>query len=183
MRNEDRAREARRLIGAIYEQYKNVFFRYAIGITHNQEMAEDAIHSAFVSILKHHERLLALPDRERLKWCVVIVKNKAIDQVRMQNRAQGIPIEQMEREIAAVDTSMDMDDFVARRELYQSIFRHLDELDPESRQILEMKYCLQMHYREIADQLGVTEKYVDNHIMLAKRKLRQWMKDEVGIDE
>lgn len=174
------AEKARKITSAVYESHKSLFFQCAVRITQKRELAEDAVHEAFVSILEHPEKLLAMTEHELLKWCMVIVKHKAIDQLRAHSRLCNVSEEQLTDKTSALDN---MDNLVVRRELYATVCRYLDALDAESRLILDMKYGLQMSYKEIAAQLHVPEKYVDNHIMLAKRKLRKWMEQEVCTDE
>lgn len=174
------AEKARRIASAVYESHKRLFFQCAVRITQNRELAEDAVHEAFVSILEHPEKLQTMSEHEILKWCMVIVKHKAIDQLRARSRLCHVPEEQLTNVAATTDS---LDDIVVNQELSASVRSYLNALDAESRLILEMKYGLHMRYSEIAAQLHVSEKYVDNHMMLAKRKLRKWLEQEVHTDE
>lgn len=42
----------------IYEEHRHALLLYAVKLTKNQEMAEDAVHNAFISIIKEKEKYL-----------------------------------------------------------------------------------------------------------------------------
>lgn len=46
-----------------------------------------------------------------------------------------------------------------------------------------MKYILNMSYKEIGEELGMTPKHVDTRIMRAKEKVRKLIKKDVNYIE
>ncbi len=64
----------------IYEEHRHALLKYALKITrHNQAMAEDAVHNAFISIIKDKEKYFHLDSRDFRFSSVIIVKNKCIE--------------------------------------------------------------------------------------------------------
>ena len=48
----------------LYEEHKYALLNYAMTILRNQDMAEDAVHNAFISIIKKKEKYLNLDCRD-----------------------------------------------------------------------------------------------------------------------
>ena len=156
----------------IYEQYKPIMLRYAQKLTHgNVFMAEDAVHNAFLAIIKHKEKYFSISCRELRNSIVIITKNKCIDLLRQHNMIVDEPIEEMENILQTDDDPVE--DEVILKEEYETIKKHVAALDETSRLILEMRYVLELSYREIGEHLGISPKHVDTKLMRAKEKVRK----------
>lgn len=168
---------ARVKLSELYENHKYFFLSVALKYTNgNKETAEDVIHSAFISLMEHQEKIEKLDSRELRNYCVIIVKNKCIDILRKEKRISDTPVDEY------YDLQSDeppIESKVIRTEEYAMIKRMLSMLDDESRNILEMKYVMQMSYKEIAQETGLTAKHVDTKIMRAKAKIRKKLEKEV----
>jgi len=167
MDNED----DRHSLTKIYEEYKNIMLMCALRITKNHETAEDAVHNAFISIIKHKEKLFRLSKKELRTQVVIITKNKCIDLLRKNNTFIDESIEDMEYSLETDD--MPVEDQIILIDEYKAIRRHIASLDEVSRLVLEMKYILGMSYKEIGEELGMTAKHVDTRIMRSKAKVRK----------
>jgi len=155
----------------IYETHKYAMLRYALSITKNQEMAEDAIHNAFLAIIKNKEKFFQLSCRDLRIQIVIIVKNKCIDLIRQQNKNTHEHLDDLEYELAT--DAVPVEDQIVMNEDYETMRKHVALLDETSRLVLEMKYILGMTYKEIGEELGMTAKHVDTKILRAKEKVRK----------
>jgi len=165
----------------VYEEYKEIMIRCALRITNNKEIAEDAVHNAVLSIIKHKDKLLKLSKQELYTQVVIITKNKCIDLLRKQNYFTDDPIEEIESKFKTDDNPVE--EAVINTEMYKSIRNLVASLDETNRVILEMKYLLGMTYKEIGEEMGITAKHVDIKIMRAKEKVRKLMKAGGATDE
>lgn len=170
--------EERRQMTDIYNEYKYILLRYALKITGNQDMAEDAVHNTFMAVINHKEKYLALPCRDFRRVAVVIVRNKCIDLLRAEGKYTDLPYEDLENMVEPTETSVE--ETVIVNDYYAGIRKHLDSLDLMSRQILDMKYVLGMSYKEIGEELGITAKHVDTRIMRAKAKVRKSLQSDLN---
>jgi RNA polymerase sigma-70 factor (ECF subfamily) len=90
---------------------------------------------------------------------------------RKQNAFADTPIDEMDdRFVSEVEP---MEESLIKLEEYETIKKHISTLDEKSRSVLEMKYLLDMSYKEIGEALGMTPKHVDTTIMRAKAKVRK----------
>jgi len=69
----------------IYEIYKPLMLRYALKITQNEALAEDAVHDAFIALIKHKEKYFSNSCTDLRVSIVIITKNKSIDLLRKAN--------------------------------------------------------------------------------------------------
>ena len=163
--------EEQRKMTEIYEAHKPLMLRYALSITKNNEIAEDAVHNTFLAIIKNKEKYFSLSGRDLRVSIVIITKNKCIDILRQRNIFVDEQLYEMEDILKTDDVPIE--EKVIQSEEYESIKKHVAALDEMSRLVLEMKYLLGMTYKEIGEQLGITPKHVDTRIMRAKEKVRR----------
>ena len=95
--------------------------------------------------------------------------------MKKETHFSGTPIDEMEGFLPSDDEPPDMQ--VIRRAEYEQITKYIAKLDDRARQMLEMKYILQMSYKEIGDEFAMTPKHVETTVYRAKRKVRKLMMD------
>ena len=157
-------------ISELYDENKLVLLSLAKNMLNNRELAEDAVHSAFLSIIESKKKYFELDSRNFRYLAVLIVKNKCIDILREQNKYSGTPLDEMEFCIEAGGKSVE--EQVMFESEYEAVRGHLKAIDVISKQVLVMKYYYGMSYKEIGAELGLTQKQIDNRIMKAKTKVR-----------
>lgn len=165
----------------LYNEHKYVLLRYALKITGNQSMAEDAMHNAFISIIEKKEKYLNLDCMDFRCSAVIIVRNKCIDILRKQKPYFNKSIEELE--IFLESNEVPVDEQVIFESEYELVRKYLNSIDEISKQVLVMKYLLNMSYKEIGEELGVTPKHVDTRIVRAKAKVRKLMEKDVNYNE
>lgn len=162
----------------IYEGHKHALLLYALKVTgNNQAMAEDAVHNAFISIIKEKEKYLSLDCRDFRRSSVIIVRNKCIDLLRKEKPYANINMDDLEIFLESNDKTVEEQVIVSSE--YAAIRKHMESIDEISRQILIMKYVLGMSYKEIGERLTMTPKHVDTRISRAKAKVRKLVEKEL----
>lgn len=163
----------------VYEEHKHALMLYALKVTgYNQAMAEDAVHNAFISIIKEKDKYLYLDSKNFRYVSVTIVRNKCIDLLRKEKRYADIPIEELEIYLDTEEKSIE-DQAVISSE-YELIRKHLSRIDEISRQVLIMKYALDMSYKEISERLNIPSDNIGVRIHRAKEKVRKLIEIEDG---
>lgn len=173
--------QERKKMTDIYEEHKYALFNYAMTIIRNQDMAEDAVHNAFISIIQKKEKYLNLDCMDFRRSAVIIVRNKCIDILRKQKPFANKSIEELE--IFLESEEVPVDEQVIFESEYELIRKYMNSIDEISKQVLLMKYILNMSYKEIGEELGMTPKHVDTRIMRAKEKVRKLIEKGVKYNE
>lgn len=164
--DEDRAR-----MTEIYKEHELYMLRYATMLLKDSYAAEDAVHNAFLSIIKNKEKYFPLSCRELRALSVIIVKSKCIDYLRHRNNIIFEQLGDMEPFIESNDVPVE--EQVILDDEYALLLEHMKMLNEVSKTVLEMKYILGMTYKEIAREFDTTPKHIDTIIQRAKAKLRK----------
>lgn len=173
--------QERKKMTDLYKEHKYVLLRYAMKITCNQSMAEDAVHNAFISIIEKKEKYLKLDCMDFRRSAVIIVRNKCIDILRKQKPFANKSIEELE--IFLESDEVPVDEQILFLSEYELIRKYMNSIDEISRQVLIMKYVQSMSYKEIGEELGMTPKHVDTRVMRAKEKVRKLMEKGEKCEE
>lgn len=70
--------EQRALVERIFHEHHIHFRRISLNIVKTEEIAEDAVSTAFIKIMDNIEKISDLPSPQMTAFCVTIVKNTSI---------------------------------------------------------------------------------------------------------
>ncbi|MCR5817332.1 MAG: sigma-70 family RNA polymerase sigma factor [Ruminococcus sp.] len=141
----------------------------AYSILQDKADAEDALSEAFLRLAKCFDRVKNLPENKLRAYFAIIVKNAALDILRKSSKEQQLPFDDEVqydiRELPDADES-----------LLSECIQRLSEND---REILYMRYELELSHSEIAAALGISEEASRQRVRYAKSKLRtEFLKGE-----
>ena len=156
-------------IAQIYEELRLICFHVAWAVTKSHAMAEDAVHNAFLAVIKHREDIFALPYPKRKSRIIIITKNKAIDLLRTQSKID--PIDDAE-EIA---DDLSLCGIIEGQDEYEHLISCISRLPALYQCAFELRYVHDMSNMEIAKILGITNKAVSTRIARAKAILRKML--------
>ena len=142
----------------------------ALRILHDDEASKDVVADAFELVW----RRLQDSDVDKLSsYLLTAVKNVCLDYIRKSN----IRNRYVQASVQAVGKlSFNPEEVDLHEEKIQTIMRSLDELTPRTQQIVTMCYVQRKKYREVAEELGISESAVKKHIMQALSYMRQKFK-------
>ena len=151
------------------DNYSKAYY-LALRILHDDEASKDVVADAFELVW----RRLQDSDVDKLSsYLLTAVKNVCLDYIRKQN----IRNRYVQASVQAVGKlSFNPEEVDLHEEKIQTIMRSLDELTPRTQQIVTMCYVQRKKYREVAEELGISESAVKKHIMQALSYMRQKFK-------
>lgn len=150
----------------IYQEYRGLMYHVANNILHDGQDAEDAVHNAFLRIIKYFSRLRRAPTRDLAPQLVVITKNEAISVLR--KRKDAVPLE-------------DWDGFAETSEniaSYHALVESFTRLPQTYRAVMEMKLLSGYSDGEIAARLGLSKAAVSTRINRGRQLLRDIVERE-----
>jgi len=150
----------------IYQKYRGLMYHVADNILHNRQDAEDAVHNAFLRIIKHFSKFRNTPSKDHAPQIVVIVKNEAISILR--KKQNSIPLEDWEGFAETSEAAAD----------YHALVDSFTRLPQTYRAAMEMKLLLGYSDGEIADKLGLSKTAVSTRISRGRRLLRDIVERE-----
>ncbi|MBR1448881.1 MAG: sigma-70 family RNA polymerase sigma factor [Prevotella sp.] len=145
-------------------------YQFANRMVNDPEACRDIVSEAFAQA---YPKMDAMEDSRRLAFLYTLVRNKCVDHVRHEV-AQQKYASLMERayaedpdELSAIISEQD--------ELLKQAGEVMQEMTPKTRLILERCYLQRKKYREVAEELGISNSAVRKHIVAALKKLRERM--------
>lgn len=150
----------------IYKQYRNLMYHVAFKILKNHYDAEDAVHQAFVAVIRNLNTIDAIDCSQTRSLVVLITERKAIDILRINHHYQ---ILQLNEEILGLEMPLPGDHGLADA---------LAKLPANYREVLLLRFDNGLSTKELSNLLGMTQSGVRKLIGRAKEALRCILKEE-----
>jgi RNA polymerase sigma-70 factor (ECF subfamily) len=126
----------------LYQQFRRELFRVAWTVLRRADLAEDAVHAAFVKLVK-----LESPPADSKLYVFRSVRNAAIDLARTRSRRREQPL------LAEWDAANDGSG-CADSDLLQCVADALERLDNSGREVIELRLHAALTFKEISQLLG-----------------------------
>lgn len=152
----------------VFNQYHEKLYFYIIGKTQSAYIAEEVTQLTFIKLWQCRNTLNdQLPVSIQL---FRIAKTTLIDLLRKQSNNNRLVKESNQHaKILAVN---EVDGKIEEKELKQRVYHAINGLPPARRKVFEMHRFQGMSYKEIAEELSLSVKTVENHIAHALKQLR-----------
>ncbi len=131
-------------------------------------IAEEIVQDVFLKIWEKSENLAQIQSIKSYLYKSVI--NASINYI---NRQKSLALHH--EKIVKDFTVEDLDDLDAENELIVTLYAEIEKLPQKCKQIFKMNRFDRLKYREIAQQLEISERTVENHIAHALKVLKRAM--------
>lgn len=164
-------------IAVLYDRYAPMLLGLARKVVQDRDDAEEVVQEAFV----HAWSRARTYDGERSSvatWLVLITRSRAIDRVRsrsvMERTHAGA-----RSDLTGLDASADGSAHVLHEERRLRVQAELAKIPEEQRRVLELAFYRGFTQREIAEATGIPLGTVKTRTLLAMKKLRTALRDEI----
>ena len=156
-------------LGELYARYIHLVYGVSLKYLGSREDAQDAVMHIF-------EKLLVEIPKHRIEnfrsWLYVLTKNHCFMELRSEKSA-GRRLEEMKKDPSFMESGeewhpIDTED----ASLEDALKACIEKLKTEQKRCIEMFYYEKLCYREIAGQLGISEKKVKSFLQNGKRNLK-----------
>lgn len=152
----------------LFREFYNPLCNYAYTILKDRSLSEDTVQEVFAKMWDKREQL----DIDSIKsYLFQSTKNKAIEMLRQQKRMTKHN-EQLQT-VENIDHSIE--DQADKYLLKEKLFNSIRQLPPKCQEIFVLSKVNGLTYSEIADDLQISKKTVENQIGRALRLLRTKM--------
>lgn len=156
----------------LFEQYYNPLCNFASTILHSRIKAEDAVQDVFIKMWQKKDTVGGL---ENVKaYLFTATKNKCFEYLRKLKLERKLSEENESR--LEMSSSINIDDEADKYVLKEKLFNSIRQLPPKCRDVFTMSKINGLTYSEIAIELGISPKTVENQMGRALRLLREIMK-------
>lgn len=170
----DRQPEA---LSELYNRYSPTLLGLARRILGSTADAEEVLQEVFVHVWNHGGRYD--PARSSVStWLVLITRSRAIDRLRSRRVVERTH-DAAHQEEPVEHTSPEGADNVFMHERRARVRRELEKLPPEQREVLELAFYKGLTQTQIASQADIPLGTVKTRTLLAMKKLRGALRDEI----
>ena len=159
----------------LYDHYKAIFFGICRRYLHSYEDAEDVLVEAYLKIYSKISEYKAEGSFEG--WMKRIVVNESLMFLR-KNKNLNL---ELDANSINVSEEANFDDFEEGID-EEKIFQQIEALPPGYKAVLNLYLVEGYKHREIAELLGISINTSKSQLILAKRRLQELVKKNLGID-
>jgi RNA polymerase sigma-70 factor, ECF subfamily len=151
----------------IFHQYYSPLCNYAARIIHDNDNAEDIVQALFIQLLEKNN-LNSIQNKEA--YLLRSVRFKCIDFLRRKKTTTSL--EDLKEEASSEFYEISEEDIEPLFHYYAA------KLPPKIREVFLLSRVSKLTYKEIAEELNLSQKTVENQMGSAMKKLRVILKDE-----
>lgn len=149
---------------SVYLKYRNLMLNRAYDILKDSGLAEDAVHSAFLRILKNLSKIDKADDLKTRLFVTVIIDNVAKT---MYNKERKVIL----TELTDIDAKINIEEIIEDRDAVQHIMEAVGSLPETYSYVIFLKYFNKFSDKEIASALDISVSAVRKRLLRGKKRL------------
>jgi RNA polymerase sigma-70 factor (ECF subfamily) len=166
----------------VYMEFYKLVYGAILFMIKEHAGTEDVIQEAFLKVIKH------VPDfdeEDRLKaWIRVVVKNCTFNYLRKHKKVRNeVDVESVfiHDSISYATVAGTIEQEVELKAMTEAVDKCLQELKPEYRVLIELRWKQSMSYKEIADFLATNEQTVKYKLHRARELIKKRFSKDWGV--
>ena len=164
----------RDLMISMYKELHTLMKVTAYAVVKNDIIAEDMVQDALVKLIEKIDTIRELDPQKRISYAVSTVKNLSINHYnkhigKKRHSFYGL-MDDVSDTIA--DLAYTPDTAFYKKEEYRALGEAIEKLDEKDRDILYLKYNLEISDKEIGEIMGVSKNSVRTYLTRARRKAK-----------
>jgi len=164
----------------LIRDYKKIAYNIALRVMKNKENAEDASQEALIKVYKNIKNF---NQKSTFKvWLYRIVMNACID-LQRKNKHEVTSLDSLKKgkdndyKVEIEDTSKGPDAILESKLNNEILYKCIDNLAEDHKQIIILRDLQELSYREISDVLNCSEGTVKSRLSRARTKLKKNLLD------
>jgi len=157
--------EDKPFIEFLYTEYKQIMYKTAVSILHNNEDAEDAVHEAFLRVIKNISKFRKYSCNENVSYLVIIVRGITLNMLSDKNKK----VELLEDFPSDDDIERAVEIDIA----YEQVVKNIGNLSPALKNVATLMWVNQLSEKEISQLLDMNINTVRSSVSRARAILRQ----------
>lgn len=160
----------------IFKEYYQTLCRYANSFLNDREEAEEVVQASFLTIWEKRSTLFITTSLKAYLYqairnrCLNVIKHEKVKQQHAKHEA-----------VMTVSHYEATSNTVLSNELEQKIYLAMQALPEQCRLVFKLSRFEELKYQEIADQLNISVKTVENQIGKALKIMREQLREYLPI--
>ncbi|HZH71530.1 MAG TPA: sigma-70 family RNA polymerase sigma factor [Mariniphaga sp.] len=161
-------------------RHKNRVYSYILLIVKNQELAEDIFQETFIKVIRSLKRGKYVENGKFISWVLRISHNLIIDHFRKEKLQGTVSNDSLEVDVFnsqrfSEDT---IEDQLVTSQILKEVKELVKELPEDQQQVIHMRHYMDMSFKEIADQTGVSINTALGRMRYALINLRKLIREK-----
>lgn len=157
----------------IYDSYAKQMFESARKVLRNTKEAEDAVHNAFVGIIKNMDSIRNKDEEDIKMYVLKAAKNAALNICKRDPAYNGKHVRLNEETVKGCATEKDTLERLCDEATYEVVLAAVMSLGEPYSTVLHYHYVMEMDYKAIAETLDRKPATVRQQIHRGKEKLKK----------
>lgn len=157
-----------------FNEHESSLLRFASKILRNQDTAQEIVQDVFVKLWEKFEEK---DFGHESQWLFTVTRNACFDLLR-KNKKSHVDISNFSEKIA--DENESAEKILERRSEENRLINHLENLPPEQREVLQLKFAEKKSYAEISKITGMSTNHIAVFVFNIMKKLRITYSKEAG---
>lgn len=159
-----------------FKTYYKPLCQYAFSFLNNRSEAEEVVQSTFIKIWEKKKELAI--DSSLKAYLYSMVRNSCLnaikhEKVKQQHAQRHLRVAEQSRELVT--------ERVFSNELESQLYQAMKALPEQCRLVFQLSRFEELKYQEIADQLQISVKTVENQMGKALKIMRNQLKDYLAV--
>lgn len=150
----------------VYKNFKNIMLNRAYEIVKERQLAEDAVHNAFLKIINNLPKIYDADSNETKWYVIVIVTNEA---KKIYNKENKI----LKAELMDMESDFNLEAIVEDKNIVEKVKREIDLLPEIYRDTMSLKYYNDLSNKEISSVLSIPISTVKKRLQRGRKILIQ----------
>jgi RNA polymerase sigma-70 factor, ECF subfamily len=153
----------------IYNEHRFTMLAAANKLLNDQQLAEDAVHEAFLRIIKHLDKIRDFECNKMRSYFVIVVRNIAMDWLRKRRHHENLNIDDYDEILT--DSRPLLDEAFLDEERAEVMLKAIQSMPPSYLDALSLKMVYGFSGRQIARMLQTTEAAIRVRIYRGRKML------------
>lgn len=164
--------EEKSVFEQLYRLYRQDMFKTAYGILKNKYDSEDAVHEAFMRVIKKLTKISEVNCPQTHAYLIIIVKNAALKILEDQNKISTVDIDTLN-----ITDDVDLEEKVISNMEVRRLKSILTKLSDDYYEILFLNIFMEFDVTEISELLDITYDNAKKRLQRAKKKFIEAMEE------
>jgi RNA polymerase sigma-70 factor (ECF subfamily) len=155
-----------------FKSYYQPLCNYAYSFLQDKEEAEEIVQATFISVWEKRENISIRTSAK--SYLYAMVRNACLNVIKHEKIKQKYASEELALATPGYESVAQV---VASNELENRIHEAIEKLPEQCRLVFKLSRYEELKYNEIAEQLAISVKTVENHMGKALKIMREQLKD------
>ena len=152
----------------VYKEYANIIYKYVYSLSNNKDIAEEITQETFLIAVENIKKFRG--ECKISTWLCQISKYIWYRKIKKEKSKKEISLESLQSTLIVDDS---LEDDICKKENRIQLFKKLQELDEETRNVMYLRIFGNFEYSEIAEIMNKTSNWARVVFFRGKQKLKE----------